>query len=417
MSEQEERILRLVGETPECGSTLLNDVRAFIRRFCVFPDDHCLNAVTLWAAHAHMVEHFYSTPRLAMLSPEPSSGKTRVLDVLDLLVPEPMYVFNASPAAIFRTLDSRQITLLFDEVDTIWSKKGRNDNNEELRALLNAGYKRGAKIPRCTGPKFEVTDFNVFSAVAVAGIGELPETIMTRSIIVKMRRRGPGEYVEQFRGRQHSPEGHSLRARLAAWAQGVGEDTGQAEPIMPYGVEDRPAEVWEAILAVGDAAGGSWPDIARKACVALIEAAKDSRVSLGVRLLIDLKTLFTQANTDKLSTSYLIDMLTGSNSGLPDDAPWADLQGKPIDPRRLARLLKPYGISSRKLRINETTQQGYNADDLHDAWQRYVPVPTAVNVEHPEHAPQIAPRTASNGPSVPDVPDVPDARKTIETLK
>ena len=115
MSEQEERILRLVGDTPECGSTLLNDVRAFIRRFCVFPDDHCLNAVTLWAAHAHMVEHFYSTPRLAMLSPEPSSGKTRVLDVLDLLVPEPMYVFNASPAAIFRTLDSRQITLLFDE--------------------------------------------------------------------------------------------------------------------------------------------------------------------------------------------------------------------------------------------------------------------------------------------------------------
>jgi hypothetical protein len=61
------------------GAALLCDTRAFLRRFCVFPDEHCLVGVTLWAAHAHMVEHFYTSPRLALLSPEPSSGKTRVL--------------------------------------------------------------------------------------------------------------------------------------------------------------------------------------------------------------------------------------------------------------------------------------------------------------------------------------------------
>jgi len=66
------------------GAELLSAVHAFIRRFVAFPSPVYLDAVTLWAAHAHMVEHFHTTPRLAVLSPEPESGKTRVLEILDL---------------------------------------------------------------------------------------------------------------------------------------------------------------------------------------------------------------------------------------------------------------------------------------------------------------------------------------------
>ena len=41
-----------------------------------------------------MVESFRTTPRLALSSPEPGSANTEVLDVLDLLTPEPMFVFS-----------------------------------------------------------------------------------------------------------------------------------------------------------------------------------------------------------------------------------------------------------------------------------------------------------------------------------
>src|SRR5688572_26419383 len=102
------------GEAPVDGVKLLDDTRSFIRRFCVFPDEHALNAVTLWAAHAHFVEHFHTTPRLALLSPEPSSGKTRVLEVLELLTPAAQLSIAASSAAIFRLLAEGQLTLLFD---------------------------------------------------------------------------------------------------------------------------------------------------------------------------------------------------------------------------------------------------------------------------------------------------------------
>jgi hypothetical protein len=160
----------------KAGSALLMEVRSFLKRFCSFPDEHALTAVTLWAAHAHMVRHFHTTPRLALISPEPGSGKTRVLEILDLLVSKSMFCLSASPAAIFRTLAKGPITLLVDECDTIFTRRGRDDANEDLRALLNSGYKRGATIPRCVGPKHDVQNFTVYCAAALFRLrGVAPE--------------------------------------------------------------------------------------------------------------------------------------------------------------------------------------------------------------------------------------------------
>ena len=157
---------------------------------------------------------------------------------------------------------------------------------------MNAGYKRGASIPRCVGPKHEVTRFKVHCAVALAGLGNLPETIMSRSIIIRMRRRAPGEEEEPLRTRIHEKYGHDLRDRLENWANSIGKNDGDQFPEMPEGIVDRPAEVWEPLLIVADMATGVWPKLAREACSALCKVAQDRRASLGVRLLADLRTVF-----------------------------------------------------------------------------------------------------------------------------
>jgi hypothetical protein len=382
---------------PIDGSALLADTRAFISRFCVFPDEHCLTAVTLWAAHTHLVGQFHTTPRLVVTSPEVGSGKTRVLEVLHLLVPESLFTLNASPAAVFRTLAQKQITLLFDEVDAIWSKRGQDDTHEDLRALLNAGYKRGSTIPRCVGPKHEVVSFKVYCAVALAGIGDLPDTIMSRSVIIRIRRRAPHELVEPFRTRQHEPTGHALRDRLAQWAEYIGEATGSAWPTLPAGIVDRPAEVWEPLIAVADAAGGDWPEIARAACVSLCQVAEDRRVSLSIRLLSDLRIIFGDA--DALTTETIIARLcNGEAPGLDADAPWNELHGKPLGVRGLASMLKRYGVSSQKVKVEGRSLQGYRREHLWDAWTRYLsPVPARPEPVEPMDA-------------VLKVPEVPDAR-------
>jgi hypothetical protein len=348
------------------GAALLNRIRSFITRFVAFPLAWCADAVTLWAAHAHMVEHFHTTPRLAALSPEPESGKTRVLEILDTLTPNPMLIFSPSVAAIFRKLAQQQVTLLFDEVDTIFTARGKDDQNEDLRALLNAGYRRGASIPRCVGAQHDVQDFAVFAATALAAIGDLPDTVMTRSIVIRMRRRAAGEKIEQYRVRVHEAEGHALRDGLALWAARVGDAAGEAWPSLPDGVVDRRAEAWEPLIAIADAAGGDWPERARVAAVADVAAHRDRAPSLGIRLLADISRAF--GNREVVSTSELLENLNAM-----DESPWGDLRGKPLDSRGLAMRLKRYGVASKTVRIGAATPKGYTREDLHDAWQRYLP--------------------------------------------
>ncbi|SCF79622.1 DUF3631 domain-containing protein [Streptomyces sp. Ncost-T10-10d] len=363
---------------PIDGAALLAEVEAFHRRFNVFPTEAAYVAVALWDAHAHLLDCFDSTPRLAFLSPEPGSGKSRGLEIVETLVPQPMVAVNASAAALFRAVSASEgrPTILFDEIDTIFGPKA--GDNEELRGFLNAGHRRTGVTYRCVGDggNQTVQAFPSYTAVAVAGLGSLPDTILTRSVIIRMRRRARNEKVEPFRARIHEKEGHALRDRLAAWAEQARGFVMGAWPDMPEGVTDRPADVWEPLLAIADAAGGDWPDRARDACVKLVKASQaDDKGSLGIRLLTDLRD-HVMVGIDRLPTIAIVDRLNAL-----DDAPWADLQGKPLDSRRLSRMLHDYvtadnePIASRNIRTSGGVLKGYYSTDLHDAWQRYCPPP------------------------------------------
>ncbi|KAB1977837.1 DUF3631 domain-containing protein [Streptomyces triticiradicis] len=361
------------------GAALLDEVEAFHRRFNVFPHEAAYVAVALWDAHAHLLDCFDSTPRLAFLSPEPGSGKSRALDVVETLVPRSMAAADASAAALFRSvsgIDGGRPTILFDEIDTIFGPKA--GDNEQLRGFINAGHARGRPVYRCVGDgaNQQVQGFPSYCAVAVAGLGSLPDTILTRSVIIRMRRRARNEKAEPFRSRIHIREGNEIRDRLAKWAESVEKQVAGAFPALPDGVTDRPADVWEPLIAVADAAGGHWPERARKACVTLVTASKaNDKGSLGVRLLTDLRD-HVMAGIDRLPTVAILDRLNAL-----DDAPWADLNGKPLDNRRLSKMLAEYmtadtePIASRNIKTAGSVLKGYYATDLHDAWQRYCPPP------------------------------------------
>lgn len=353
------------------GDRLLDEVEAFVARFVAYPSEATRVATVLWCAHAHAINRFESTPRLAYLSPEPGSGKSRALEVIELLTPRPLHAVNATSAALFRSVADAQgpPTILFDEVDTLFGPKAKE--NEDIRGMLNAGHRRGATSLRCAvkGKTIELVEFPAFCAVALAGLGDLPDTLMSRAVVVRMRRRSPKETVEAFRHRVHAVEGHQIRDALDEWAREVGDDLQDAWPDMPEGVVDRNADVWEPLLAVADAAGGEWPERARVAAVALVALAAQRPATLGVRLLQDLYTTFTSIGVDRLSSATTVEKLCEI-----EESPWADLRGKPLDPRGLARRLKPYDITPHDIRVGDTVVKGYTREDMHDAWTRYLPV-------------------------------------------
>lgn len=349
------------------GGTLLTNVYAYLGRFVAYPSEHAHVAHTLWIAHSHLMDNWDSTPRLAFLSPEPGSGKSRALEVTAPLVPGPVHAVNVSPAYLFRKVadPSGRPTILFDEIDTVFGPRAKE--NEETRGLLNAGHRKGAVAGRCVvrGKEVFTEEIPAYAAVALAGLGGLPDTILSRAVVVRMRRRAPGERVEQYRARVNEPEGRAIGESLAAWAVAVADSI--EWPDVPPQVQDRDADVWEALLAVADVAGRDWPARARAAAVAMVAETKQSSPSLGVLLLEDLRTVF--GSSDALPTEIILERLHAL-----EESPWADLHGKTLDARGLSRRLSQYGVGPANLNLGGVSRRkGYRRTDLHDAWTRYLP--------------------------------------------
>jgi len=315
------------------GERILDNVYKFTGRFVAYPSEATHVAHTLWIAHTHLMNRWESTPRLAFLSPEPASGKSRALEVTEPLVPFPMEAVNVSASSLFRSIGNREglPTILYDEVDTVFGPRTK-DNNEDIRGLLNAGHHKGAKAYRSVlnGKQVAVEAIEVYCPVALAGLGWLPDTLLSRSIIVRMRRRHKGEQVEAFRRRVHRVEGQGLRERLGVWARSLPEPEW---PELPAEIQDRAADCWEPLIAVADAAGGSWPARARSAALALVAERSDAEPSLGIRLLSDLRSVF--GDQDELTSKAILAAL----HALPE-SPWADIKGKPLDERGLAHRLR-----------------------------------------------------------------------------
>src|SRR5439155_12653817 len=107
---------------------------------------------------------------------------------------------NISDAALFRAIAKLSPTLLLDEVDAIFGPKARD--REELRGMLNAGYRRGAVTHRMGGNKMTTLEaFPVFCAKVFALIGDLPDTIADRAVRIRLERRTRDEPIERFHRR------------------------------------------------------------------------------------------------------------------------------------------------------------------------------------------------------------------------
>ena len=350
------------------GAQLLDALVAFLRRFVAMQLPQA-QAAALWIVHSHTVEAVEASPYLAITSATKRSGKTRLLDVLELLVARPWRVITPSEAVVFRKIDADRPTLLLDEADAIFGVHA--ENHEGLRAILNAGNRKGTHVPRCVGPSQALLSFSVYCAKALAGIGRLPETVADRSIPIRLRRRGRGEPVERFRRRVVDNEAEPLYEWARSWAEANATALAEAWPQLPEELDDRAQDAWEPLLAIAEAAGDHWPATARAAALALSAAEADEE-AVGVRLLADCRSAFGER--DRLATKDLLAALSED-----EEAPWATWHKgeRRLSPRALGRLLEPFEIRPRTIRLagEASTARGYLRESFADAWERYLPSP------------------------------------------
>lgn len=343
-------------------SRLVYDLMAFIRRYVVMTREQLL-VTALWIIHTHCIQYVEQTPYLAVTSPEKRCGKSRLLETIELLSARSWSTIMPSEAVVYRKVHADVPTLLLDETDAIFNPRTA-DRYEGLRALLNNGHRRGAKVPRCIGTTMKIAEFNTFCPKVLAGIGTLPDTVADRAIPIRLERKTKDESTAPFKRREVKPDADALRKRIEKWASKSGQEIAKAAPDMPSTLNDRMQEGCEALVAIADLQRcGSQ---AREALVMLFEGERlDDQESMRLRLLRDIRTAF--GDSRRISTSALLGKLIAI-----DDAPWQSYYGRGLDARDLASLLRHYDIQRTTIRIGGKVAKGYKRDAFHNAWERYL---------------------------------------------
>jgi putative DNA primase/helicase len=347
---------------PVDGAEILSAVAVRFALYVALPPG-AADALALWVTHAHCYTAFIYTPRLNLCSPEKGCGKTLALDVVASLTPRALRTESITPAVLFRLVESCKPTLLLDEVDAYLNEA------EELRGLLNAGHKRGARAYRCEGDSNTVRGFNAFAHAALAGIGHLPGTLHDRSIVIRLVRARPGEVLARFDSRRIETETELCR-KLARWTADNFARLETADPAMPEMAFNRLADNWRVLFAVAEAAGADWPARAAASFAALTRTEDTDAQGIGATLLADIAAAFAVAEADKMPSAKLAEALAHM-----EGRPWPEFgkARKPITANQLANQLRKFGIGPHVIRLGTDTARGYDVADFADAFARFLP--------------------------------------------
>ncbi|WP_457299617.1 DUF3631 domain-containing protein [Phyllobacterium sp. P5_D12] len=364
-------------DEPANAAELLVGVGTALKTYLSIDGDQIV-AVALWIVHTHCIEATDYTPRLLIRSPTKRCGKSTLLRIISKLVRRPLPLSGVSAAMLFRSIAAFSPTLLLDEADNAGLS-----HNEELRAVLNEGVYAEAIIGRTVGDDHEPKLFPIFAPAVLAGIGNMPTTLMDRSVIIEMRRKQKSERKERF-DRRRIDHLTLLGRKAARFAIDNATVLAVADPEVPESLNDRELDGWRPLLAIADLAGDVWGRRARTAAVNLCGTADDNDYEEpALTLLADCLGIFEDLK-NRGRAGYEADQASGveaeiSSAGLMqqlhklENRPWSEWgrMRKPITQHAIARLLKPYDIRPGNVGPRENRTKGYLWAAFDDAWKRY----------------------------------------------
>jgi hypothetical protein len=349
---------------------LLEACRAFINRYFVVLEEQAVIMAT-WILHTYVFEAAEITPYIHITAPEKECGKSNLMDLLAAVARVPAQSSGTTPAALVRLVHAMKPTIFIDEMDALL--KGSKESAESIRGILNAGFRRGGVFRKCNATTHELEEFNTFCPKCLSGIGDLWDTVASRSIAIVMRRKRRDEVVEPFRQRAVREAGTPIRTELETWAARGASDLLQA--IRPAAIEslsDRQNDIAELLLSIAQLAGDEWHQRLTVALLAVFKAAKAEDGSTGATLLSDIRAVFDERKAEAVPSEILACCLCKI-----EGRAWADWKhGKGMTANNLAHELKRFRIYSRSIRIGDKTPKGYRRADFEDAWSRYCPLPT-----------------------------------------
>ena len=359
---------------PVDGCALLDEMAKTIRAH-VSMNAGLADAVALWIVHTYVHHRLEISTFLSVTSATKRCGKSTLMEIAGELVWRYLPVSGSiTTAALFRIIERDCPTLMLDEMDS------QLRNAPELRGVINGSQRRTqARVLRTVGDDHEPCQFVTFCPKAFAGIGDLPDTVLDRSLVIKLRRRGIGsDELARWRDRDRTAIA-AIKPKLVRWTEDNGDGilAHRDQVAFPPGLNDRARDAWEALFAIADIAGGDWPERARRACQA-VQANTEDETGAREQLLADLWQVFRDAGDPPAMPTGKHGESCG-NAIIPalcamEHRPWSEWGGKPLTPRGLATLLKPFEIRPGTIRLADgSTPKGYKREALESLWRQYLP--------------------------------------------
>lgn len=307
-------------------SNILDRIRNLITEYVILPDESYADILSLYVMHTHTFvmevgeddegnkvqslsrKSPRTTPYIYITSKGPGSGKTRLMEVLmEVCKGARMFAGGTGPT-FFRLIEARRPTIFLDEVDTIYS----GSKDEDLRQVLNSGYKHNGSIPRVDQSSPDgIRDYGTFCPKVLAGIdnGMVPSTVLDRAIKITMERK-TGE-VAPFYSEDIEDEAADLVDDINAWLA-ANLDTLNARENRPEpmaGISDRQNDIIRPLLTIADRCG--WSKRARLAFIAAFRE-QDAPLSREQHALSVVRDYMLAHDLDRISSAK-VEELTGQN--------------------------------------------------------------------------------------------------------
>lgn len=227
-----------------------------------FHDDRYYDLFPLWDIGTYFFPLFDCYPYVSLESVLPGSGKTKTMALSSQVTFNAMMLVNMTPSSLFRIVDSTKATLYVDEAEHLYSRAGKSgeDDATDVVSLLNAGWQKGAKVPRqekAESGKWKTVFFDSYSPKMIASLNGVRGPLESRSIHCAMLKTTEDDPRGDLWPDENDSELKMIRNAMYPvafrnWKQvsfyyGKGSD---AEVKKEFKISNRDWQIWKPLLVI-----------------------------------------------------------------------------------------------------------------------------------------------------------------------
>lgn len=349
---------------------VLNDIARALKDYLYLPA-HAAETMTLFAAMTwihHQIED--TAPYLYFTAPLKASGKTTATIALCALCRRPLTPGMASNSAYSRIIDEYQPTVGLDNVDGLLSE--RNEIARELQQTILYSFQRqtasrlvSRSVSKKGGDDWMPVKINTWSPKIMNGIGAIRDDIMSRCIVIPLRRRPEG-VKSSIKPREWAALAPMLQSQLmTVMNKNSSLILESIHHELPH-LNNRRGDLWRVFMAIARAAGEQWLDLCHQAMEGLAPELHEDR-SDGEVLLHDIREIFEGLETGEyLTYSTLIEDLCERNDR------WSEYNSyRAIRHNQLGKLLGQFQITPQRKGGRGKQERGITRADILRACEEY----------------------------------------------